>query len=93
MALFVYLPAPVDSGISLDHLQRVGAWRAASCDSDLRSEVHFRLPLELVLTFGRIDNACASRAASSRTGASTHGQRCAHGLADDGRLRRNACAN
>ena len=29
VALFVYLPAPVDSGTSLDHLQRVAASRAA----------------------------------------------------------------
>jgi hypothetical protein len=29
VALFVYLPAPVDSGTSLDHMQRVAASRAA----------------------------------------------------------------
>src|ERR1700693_4475077 len=29
VALFVYLPAPVDSGTSLDHMQRVAASRSA----------------------------------------------------------------
>ena len=98
VALFVYLPAPVDSGASLDRLQRVAASRSAQLPPAKFTPVS-RLgsfsppsPCRCLPGAGR-DPADGS----SRTGAaartSAHRQRRADGLADDGRLRRNACAN
>ena len=65
VGLFVYLPAPVDSGTSLDHVQRVAATRAAELPLTKFTPVS---RLRIIFARDRFDDDATPRHAQLRQG-------------------------